>query len=89
MKTAITKTAANEVTLNAIDPISDEAITWTFWVPTNGGYVRKGANHTGDDKQVCRGLDNRGNTLTATDGDDLLAVIRREWAAYRKSAVSA
>lgn len=89
MKTAITKTAANEVTLSAIDPITGEAINWVFWTPTNGGYVRKGENHTGDDKQVCKGLDNRGDTLTAADGDDLLTVIRREWAAYRKFAVTA
>jgi hypothetical protein len=38
------------------------------------------------DPQVCRGLSRRGSTLTATDGDDLLRVIRREWAAYRRNA---
>ena len=89
MKTTITKTAANEVTIRAIDPTTGEAINWVFWTPTNGGYVRKGANHSADDKQVCAGLDTRGVTLAADNGDDLLAVIRREWAAYRKAALQA
>ena len=87
-RTTITKTAENEVTLTAVDPISDEEINWVFWTPTSGGYVRKGAAHSADDNQVCAGLDNRGNTLTATDGDDLLRLIRREWQVYRKSAVT-
>lgn len=89
MKTTITKTGLCEVTLAAIDPATDEAIKWVFWVPTFGGYVRKGERHTADDKQVCVGLSTRGNTLTAEDGDDLLRVIRTEWAAYRKWAVTA
>ena len=89
MKTSITKTAQNEVTLNAIDPITDEAVSWVFWVPTNGGYVRIGAGLTADDRQVCKALDTMGQTLTATDGDELLSVIRTEWKAYRKSAVEA
>jgi len=86
-RTTITKTASDEVTLTATDPISGDPISWVFWTPTNGGYVRKGEHHTADDKQVCKALDNRGSTLWATDGDDLLAVIRREWAAYRKLVV--
>ena len=85
-RTTITKTADNEVTLTAIDPIDDEAIRWVFWIPTNGGYVRKGERHSPDDRQVCVGLDTRGNTLTASDGDDLLRIIRREWQAYRRWA---
>lgn len=89
MKTAITKTGHNEVTLSAIDPMSNEAIKWVFWMPTNGGYVRKGENHTSSDPQVCYGLSNRGNTITAKDGDDLVSVISREWRSYRKWAVNA
>ena len=88
-KTIITKTASTEVTLTATDPISGDPIKWVYWTPTNGGHVRKGAQHGIDDKQVCAALDNRGSTLWATDGDDLLAVIRREWAAYRKLAATA
>jgi hypothetical protein len=84
--TTIRKTADNEVTLTAIDPATGEAVTWTFWVPRCGGYVREGARHLPTDPQVCAGLGHRGNTLTATDGDDLLRVIRREWAAYRRAA---
>lgn len=85
-RTTIAKTAGNEVTLTAINPITDEAIRWVFWTPTNGGYIRIGTNHTADDHQVCAGLDTRGNTLTASDSDDLLRTIRREWKAYRKLA---
>lgn len=85
-RTKITKTADHEVTLTAIDPITDEGIRWVFWIPTNGGYVRKGERHTPDDRQVCVGLSSRGNTLTASDGDDLLRTIRREWRAYCKWA---
>jgi hypothetical protein len=85
-RTTITRTAHNEVTLISIDPMSDESIRWVFWIPTNGGYVREGENHTADDKQVCERLNGRGNTLTAEDGDDLLRTIRREWKAYRELA---
>jgi hypothetical protein len=86
MATMIRKTADNEVTVQAIDPLSGEAVTWTYWVSRCGGYVREGAQHTADDPQVCAGLGSRGPTLTATDGDDLLRVIRREWAAYSRKA---
>lgn len=85
-RTTIEKTGHNEVTLTAIDPMTDEPIRWVFWIPSNGGYVRKGENHTADDKQVCVGLSNRGNTLTAENGDHLLRTIRAEWQAYRKWA---
>ena len=87
--TKIRLTGQNEVTLTAIDPVYGDPIVWVFWVPTSGGYVRKGANHTADDQQVCEGLDTRGNTLRATDGDHLLAVIRRNWSIYRKWTVAA
>ena len=42
-----------------------------YWIPNRGGYVRLG------DVQVCRRLNPRGSTLTATP-DTLLAVIRKE-----------
>lgn len=88
MKTTITKTGTREVTLTAVDPWSGDDIEWVFWMPTDGGYVRKGASHSAEDKQVCIGLSSRGNTLVATDGDDLLATIRREWRAYRAAALA-
>jgi hypothetical protein len=86
MATTIRKTDTNEVTLNAVDPLTGEAVSRTYWVPRCGGYVREGALHLPTDPQVCAGLGRRGNTLTATDGDDLLRTIRREWAAYRRAA---
>lgn len=79
MRTTIKQTAATEVTLNAEHPMTGEEITRVFWVPTNGGYVREG------DTQVCEGLSDRGYTLEATDGADLLAVIRAEWAKFRRN----
>jgi hypothetical protein len=88
MRTTITKTGTSEVTLTATDPWTGETIQWFFWIPTSGGYVREGAGHTADDAQVCVGLGSRGDTLTASDGDALLAVIRREWANYRKAALA-
>lgn len=88
-RTTIKLTGNTEVTLTAIDPITGDQIERVFWIPSNGGYVREGARHTANDKQVCVGLSRTGNTLTAADGSDLIATIRREWAAYRKWAVTA
>lgn len=81
MKTTITKIDSNTVTLTAIDPVTEERIERTFTVPTNGGYVRDERG-----RQVCKRLANRGDTLTATDADDLLRTVRSEWAAYRRRA---
>lgn len=88
-KTTIKLTADNEATLTAVDPLGwdDEPVTWVFWIPINGGYVRLGANHMGDDPQVCRALKRTGETLTARDGAALLATIRREWQARRRAEV--
>jgi hypothetical protein len=86
MATTIRLTGTNEVTLRAVDSVTGEAVTRVFWVPSCSGYVREGARHLPTDQQVCAGLSRRGSTLTATDGDDLLRVIRREWAAYRRTA---
>ena len=80
MRTTITKTDDHTVILRAIDPMTDEPIEREFWIPRSGGYVREG------DKQVCRYLDFRGDTLSAKDGDGLLQTVREEWAAYRKWA---
>ena len=85
-RTTITKTADTEVTLIAVDPYTGETATRVFWTPVSGGYVREGSRHSADDRQVCGGLSSRGYTLTASNGDDLLALIRREWRAYRASA---
>ena len=87
-RTTIKKTGTHEVTLTAIDPMSGEQVTRVFWTPTGGGYVREGAQHTANDRQVCASLSGRGNTLIASSGDDLLRTIRREWASYRKWAVA-
>jgi hypothetical protein len=81
-KTTIRKTANNEVTVRAVDPLSGEAVTWTYWVPRGGGYVREGTLQLPTDPQVCVGLGLLGTALTATDGDDLLRVIRSEWRAH-------
>jgi len=78
MKTEITKTADSTVTLKARDPLSGENIICEYSIPTFGGHISDAHG-----KQVCVRLSNRGHTLTATDGDDLLKVIRAEWAAYR------
>ena len=77
----ITKTDSNTVALVAIDPVTEERIERIFTVPTNGGYVRDEQG-----RQVCKRLASRGDTLTATDADDLLRTVRSEWAAYRRSA---
>lgn len=86
-RTTITKTADNEVTLTAIDPWADEPITRVFWIPTSGGYVREGDRHIADDRQVCNGLDRKGSTLMADDGDELLSIIRTEWKVCRREAM--
>lgn len=86
MRTTIKITAANEVTLSAIDPATDEQVTRVFWIPMSGGYVREGAGHSGSDRQVCDGLAFRGATLSADTVENLLKLIRSEWAAYRKQA---
>ena len=85
-RTMITKTADKEVTLTAIDPWTDEPMTRVFWIPACGGYVREGEHHTADDRQVCNGLERKGNTLRADNGDELLSIIRREWQVYRREA---
>lgn len=85
-KTTISKTGMSEVTLTAVDPYTDEKIEWCFWIPISGGYIREGSMHSANDKQVCVGLSSRGNTLRASDGDELLRVIRREWRRYRADA---
>lgn len=89
MKTTIKLTGEMEVTINAIDPLTGEAIEWVYWTPRNGGYIRQGATHSANDPQVCTFANNTGNTLTADDADELLATIRAEWAAYRKWAKTA
>lgn len=86
-RTTITKTADNEVTLKAIDPWTDEPTTRVFWIPRGGGYVREGEHHTADDRQVCNGLERKGNTLRADDGDELLSIIRSEWQVCRREAM--
>lgn len=88
-RTTIIKTGDYEVTLTAVDPSDGENIRWVFWVPRSGGYIREGATHSASDQQVCAGLSDRGPTLDARDGDDLLRVIRREWKTYRREAKNA
>lgn len=80
MRTTITKTDSNTVTLKAIDPVTEEPIEREFWIPRSGGYVRDESG-----RQVCKRLASRGDTLSAKDGDDLLRTIRNEWRAYRKA----
>ena len=46
-----------------------------FWCPPGGGYIRFGADSTGT--QVCDMLQDRGDTLTAKDADDLAKTIRQ------------
>lgn len=50
----------------------------TFFVPTNGGYVRleEGANHGTLGRQICEGGTFTGSTLRAT-GETLPAVARK------------
>lgn len=86
MRTTIKKTDTNEVTLTAIDNLTDEPIKWVFWISRNGGYVRIGETHSANDPQVCERLGFGGRTLWAKDGDDLLAIIRHEWASRRRAS---
>lgn len=81
-RTSIKITAHNEVTLKAVDRDTGEQISRVFWI--GGRYVREGLDHSGSDPQVCEGLSHRGYTLEAANADELLSVIRREWAAYRR-----
>lgn len=87
MRTTIRLTADCEVTLTAIDPYTEELRTRVFWVPTRGGYVREGTEHSAEDAQVCAGLSRHGITLTADNSEDLLRTIRVEWALYRREAL--
>lgn len=80
-RTSIIKTAPNEVTLH----VPGEAPR-IFWVPSCGGYVHEGVGHA-EDRQACAGLGIRGGTLRAEDGDDLLALVRKEWAKARRLSV--
>jgi len=86
MRTTIKITAHNEVTLTAIDPATSEEVTRVFWISMSGGYIREGADHSASNPQVCDGLTKRGYTLEASNANDLLAIIRREWAKSRKVA---
>lgn len=73
-RTTITKTDWNEVTLRYAD--GEERVFYT-----NGRYVferQRKPRNAGGDRQVCRELLLLGVTLTAQDGDELLAVVRRE-----------
>ncbi|WP_340109493.1 hypothetical protein [Pikeienuella sp. HZG-20] len=79
--TTISKTGDAEVTLKADDPYTGEDICRVFSIPASGGYVRD-ANGA----QVCVGLERLGHTLEASDGDDLLRVIRKNWATARRNA---
>ena len=75
------------VELSYHDPYTDADRTRTFWVPSQGGYVRqttwKRPGTLG--LQVCERLDTGGATLTATP-DNLAAVIRREYRRMRAQA---
>lgn len=58
-----------------------------FWVPPNGGYIREiSEDRPGTlGEQVCGYLEHGGWTLTASR-DNLLDVIRREYAARERKA---
>jgi hypothetical protein len=75
MKTKIT-VDGNEVTVER-DDISGERTITRYYVPYGGGYVRIRAPFGREARQVCKGLYERGPTLTATV-ERLPGVIRRE-----------
>ena len=76
MKTKIT-VDGNEVTVERDDPVSGERTITRYYVPYGGGYVRIRAPFGREARQACKGLYERGPTLTATV-ETLPAVIRRE-----------
>ena len=82
MKTTMELIASTTVRLTYVD--NDETIVREFWIPTSGGYIRCGVDHSPDDPQACTNLAFRGDTLWAADGDDLLATIRKQWRGFNK-----
>jgi len=82
MRTTITLVNGG-VALIAENPFTGDFMCEAYSIPRNGGYVRDA-----DGNQVCAGLASRGNALTADTGEELLAIIRREWQAMRRDAAS-
>lgn len=82
MKTSI-KPDGKSVTLDAVDPATDEPIHREFY--TSGRYVREAIDGAREDSQVCEMLAHRGQTLQACDTKELLGVVRTEWVRYREA----
>jgi hypothetical protein len=77
------KANGNLVVLTYVESMTDESVTREFMVPSTGGYVREWIR--GDWKQVCNGLAQTGETLTAADPVHLLKLIRGEYRAMRRA----
>lgn len=76
-RTRIYAKNTNHVVLEMDDKITGERVTYEYFAPSNGGYVRLW-HPSGKHPQVCHGLANRGPTLTCEAGE-LLNTIRREY----------
>jgi hypothetical protein len=78
----------NEVVLRCTDPMSGERIERRFWAPPSGGYVREVSDSRPGTlgNQVCSGLALRGRTLSVATPDQLLPLIRSEWAKVRRAS---
>ena len=75
MRTIIKAETYNTVTLIYMDGWGTVK-TEEFWCPPNGGYVHW---NDGAGPQVCERLATRGNTLSVSDPEKLLPLIRKEW----------
>lgn len=85
-KAKIYATNANTVMCEYDDAISNERREREFMAPAAGGYVREMVS--GNWEQVCDGLANRGPTLYLHKNGDLLARIRSEYRAMRRTEKS-
>lgn len=82
MKTKIVVQPNGDVTIESDSRGGDgERVTTTYFVPSNGGYVRI-RDSAGHYPQVCDYLASTGATLHVSKKENLLGVIRRE---YRRS----
>lgn len=70
------------MTISYTDVLSDEQITLDIWAPEPAASGRSYVRYNGD-KQLCRGLSSRGDTLTYYAGTPLVDLVRREYRAMR------
>lgn len=81
MKAKFIATANHRVVIQFCPVVSgDEMVEIEYSAPVSGGYVRNS-----DNKQVCKKLSTRGDTLQWAGDKSLIDLIRREYKAMRRA----